>query len=194
MSEKHIWCGHKFRLPHVFYLRWGRGLCFSGPLSEAVSFPPGPRAPVKTETGEDFRKDRIYYYLFFLCLFGNSWYVKSGAHRGLLVKFFFFFFFFFLKPFGREIRHTRPQRPRSFYSAPCQEFYRGCAEQPFLILSQSEYQTWLSVLALAEWREVRESRTSDIGPSQDPSQRFQRSRFLVLTNSSAASENERLRS
>ena len=78
MSEIHIRCGHKFRLPHVLCLGWGRGLCFfrSFFMSEAVSFPPGPRAPVKTDTGEDFRKDRIYYYLFFLCLFGNSWYVN----------------------------------------------------------------------------------------------------------------------
>ena len=33
IAEKHIRCGHIFRLPHV-------------------SFSPGPRAPVKTETGE----------------------------------------------------------------------------------------------------------------------------------------------
>ena len=42
-------------------------------------------------------------------------------------------------------------------------------------------QTWLR--ACAEWREVREPRTSGVGPSQ-------RSRFLVLTGRSAASGDE----
>ena len=46
-------------------------------------------------------------------------------------------------------------------------------------------QTWL--WACAEWQEVRESRNSGVGPSQ----RFtQRSRFLVLTQRSAASRDD----
>ena len=48
-------------------------------------------------------------------------------------------------------------------------------------------QTWL--WECAEWREVRESRISGVGPSQRP-EVCQRSRFLVLTKRSAASGDE----
>ena len=87
--------------------------------------------------------------------------------------------------------HFRPQRPRSFWSAPriatsgqvqghlgFEWIYKHNRVRPELIRF---VQTWL--WACAEWQEVRKSRTSAVGPGQ-------RSRFLVLTKRSAASGNE----
>ena len=43
------------------------------------------------------------------------------------------------------------------------QIFGACSENSFRILSQSDCRTWL--WACAEWREVRESRTSGVGPS-----------------------------
>ena len=117
--------------------------------------------------------------------------------------------------------HSRPQRPRSFWSEPriatsgqlqrhsgfewiCKHnrlkgranvveikrgqdrLKRGTSLFVRLLKTRTNQvcQTWLR--ACAEWREVRESRTSVVGPGQ-------RSRFLVLTKRSAASGNENAR-
>ena len=80
--------------------------------------------------------------------------------------------------------HFRPQRPRSFWSAPriatsgrvripehAQRFH-------FVLSANQICQTWL--WACAEWHEVRDSRISGVGLSQ-------RSLFLVPTKRSAPS-------
>ena len=77
--------------------------------------------------------------------------------------------------------YSRPQKPRSFWSA----LRRPLGRSNFLTLRRVivwYYQPWL--WACAEWREVREWRTSGVGrPSQKP-------RYLVLTKRSEASEHE----
>ena len=84
--------------------------------------------------------------------------------------------------------HSRPQRPRSFWSAP-----RIATSGPVQRHSVFEW-LWkhnrlrsepirfvrLDFWTCAEWREVRESQTSGVGHGQ-------RSRFLVLTKRSVAS-------
>jgi len=74
--------------------------------------------------------------------------------------------------------HFRPQRPRSFWSATRiatsgkVQFSEHAQGNRFVLSANQICQTWL--WACADWREVRESRTSGVGP-------YQRSRFLVLT-------------
>ena len=87
------------------------------------------------------------------------------------------------------ITYSRPQRPRSFWSAPriatSGQVQRHSGYEWLCKHSETRInqicQTWL--WACVERWEVRESRTSGVGPGQ-------RSRFLVLTKRSAASGDE----
>ena len=86
--------------------------------------------------------------------------------------------------------HSRPQRPRSFWSAPKivtsgrvgrvgrVRLFEHALRIRFVISANQICQTWL--WTCVEWREVSESWTSGVGPSQ-------RSRFLVLAKRSVAS-------
>ena len=123
-----------------FILDEGGAFVFPVLCLKPCRFPRAHVPQLKLKQGKTFEKTGFIIICFFFAFLAI---VDMSSQEPIVGSWssFFFFFFFFLKPFGREIRHTRPQRPRSFYSAPCQEFYRGCAEQPFLILSQSEYQT-----------------------------------------------------
>ena len=88
------------------------------------------------------------------------------------------------------VGHSRPQMPRSFWSAPriatsCPVQWHSGFEWLYKFRTNQICQTWL--WACAEWREVRESLTSGVGHGQ----RFSHiSRFLVLTKRSAASGDE----